>query len=133
MNEVIEIGRITADPELRQTTTGIMVCKFNLAVERSTKDKKVDFIPIVAWRQSAEYLSKYAHKGDEIAVTGRLEQREWTDKEGKKRYSFEVNAETVKVFFGRKSNAAESSETPTYSQGADTAFEELATDDDLPF
>ena len=95
LNHIILMGRLTRDPELRRTGSGIAVASFSVAVDRDFggKDggeKKTDFIDCVAWRQTGEFISKYFTKGRMIVVDGRLEMRDWTDKEGNKRRSAEV-------------------------------------------
>ena len=103
LNRIILMGRLTRDPELRHTQTGTAVASFSLAVDRDFKDrntgeKATDFIDIVAWRQTAEFVSRYFTKGRMAVVEGRLQIRDWTDKEGGKRRSAEVVADNV--YFG---------------------------------
>ncbi len=102
LNHIVLMGRLTRDPELRHTGTGTAVASFTLAVDRDFKnqngEKETDFIDIVAWRSTAEYVSKYFTKGRMAVVTGRLQIRNWTDKEGGKRRSAEVIADNV--YFG---------------------------------
>lgn len=97
LNTITIMGRLTRDPELRRTGSGIAVANFSVAVERDFKgengEKKVDFINCVAWRQVGEFVAKYFQKGAMIVVSGRLEMRNWTDSNGNKRVSAEVNAE----------------------------------------
>ena len=103
LNKIILMGRLTRDPELRHTQTGTAVASFSLAVDRDFKDrntgeKATDFIDIVAWRQTGEFVSKYFTKGRMAVVEGRLQMRDWTDKEGNKRRAAEVVADNV--YFG---------------------------------
>ena len=103
LNRIILMGRLTRDPELRQTQSGASVANFSLAVDRDFKDKQTgekttDFIDIVAWRSSAEFVSRFFTKGRMAVVEGRLQIRDWTDKEGGKRRSAEVIAD--QVYFG---------------------------------
>ena len=103
LNKIIIMGRLTRDPELRQTQTQIPVASFSLAVDRdySGKDgaeKQVDFIDVVAWRSTAEFVKKYFSKGKMVVVSGRLQLRDWQDRDGNKRRSAEVVAENV--YFG---------------------------------
>ena len=103
LNRIILMGRLTRDPELRHTQTGTPVASFSLAVDRDFKDKTTgekatDFIDIVAWRQTAEFVSRFFTKGRLAVVEGRLQIRDWTDKEGGKRRSAEVIAD--QVYFG---------------------------------
>jgi len=100
MNQIVLMGRLTRDPELRQTTGGIPVASFTLAVDRpytskGEGEKQTDFIDVVAWRNTAEFVSKHFVKGQLAAVTGRLQIREWTDKDNNKRRSAEVVADNV--------------------------------------
>ena len=90
MNKVILLGRLTADPELRRTTTGKAVASAFLAVDRFGQEKATDFIPLVAWEKTAEFLSRYTGKGARIAVCGRLQSRSYEDKQGQKRTAYEV-------------------------------------------
>lgn len=150
MNQVVLMGRLTRDPELRHTQTGTAVASFTLAVDRgfAPKDggeRQTDFIDIVTWRNTAEFVCKYFAKGQMAAVTGRLQIRDYTDKEGNKRRSAEVIAENVYFTESKKSREggggggyapAEKSEfTGGYQTpvtGSD--FAELEDDDgDLPF
>ena len=103
LNHIVLMGRLTRDPELRHTGSGVAVASFTLAVDRDfqskdTQEKAVDFIDIVAWRNTAEFVSKYFTKGRMAVVSGRLQIRGWTDKEGNKRRSAEVVADNV--YFG---------------------------------
>jgi single-strand DNA-binding protein len=103
LNRIILMGRLTRDPELRRTQTGTPVASFSLAVDRDFKDKSTgekatDFIDVVAWRQTAEFVSRFFTKGRMAVVEGRLQIRDWTDKDGGKRRSAEVIADNV--YFG---------------------------------
>lgn len=105
LNHVTLIGRMTADPELRYTGQNTAVCSFTLAVERDIKadgEKQTDFIDCVAWRQAAEFICKYFTKGNMTAVTGRLQLRDWKDKDGNKRRSAEVVTEHIYFCEGKK-------------------------------
>lgn len=128
-NKVIIGGRLTADVELKQTQSGVSVTSFSIAVNRKGADKKTDFIDVVAWRQTAEFISKYFKKGSSICIVGNLQKREWTDNNGQKRYSTEVIAEEAS-FVDSKSDgsSADSANIP-----ADANMQEIAVDDDLPF
>ena len=99
LNKIILMGRLTRDPELRRTQSGTAVTSFALAVDRDFKgqggEKETDFIDIVAWRNTAEFVSKYFTKGRMAVVEGRLQIRDWTDRDGGKRRSAEVIAENV--------------------------------------
>lgn len=128
LNHIILMGRLTRDPELRRTTTDTPVSSFTLAVDRdySKNDGKVDFIDIVAWRQTAEFVQRYFKKGRMAVVEGRLQIREWNDKEGNKRRIAEVVAD--KIYFGdsKKSDDTRSVKNEGFSEIDDD-------DDDLPF
>lgn len=102
MNSCNFVGRLCADPELRRTQDGTAVCSFSIAVKRPMVKDATDFIDVVAWRQSAEYLVKYGHKGDVVAVSGTLQIRLWEDKTGGKRRSAEVNATSVELLSSRR-------------------------------
>lgn len=103
LNHIVLMGRLTRDPELRRTQAGVPVTTFSLAVDhdvpnRETGERGVDFIDVVAWRQTAEFVSKYFAKGRMAVVSGRLQMRKWTDNQGNKRTSAEVVADNV--YFG---------------------------------
>jgi single-strand DNA-binding protein len=123
LNKIFIMGRLTRDPELRRTQTGTPVASFTLAVDRDFKDKSTgerstDFIDVVAWRQTGEFVSRYFTKGRMAVVEGRLQIRDWTDKEGNKRRSAEVVADNV--YFGDSKRDGESGNTGYsggYSQG----------------
>ncbi len=112
LNHIVIMGRLTRDPELRRTTSGIAVASFTLAVDRDfgSKDggeRETDFIDCVAWRQTGEFVSKWFAKGRMAVVSGRLQIRNWTDKEGNKRRSAEVVADNV--YFGEGKRDSDSS------------------------
>jgi single-strand DNA-binding protein len=139
LNKTIHIGNLTADPELKQTQDGTSVCSFNIAVNRYSKEpdaKKVDFLTVVAWGPKAEFVSRYFKKGQAIVVCGRLENREWTDKQGNKRISTEIIAEEIS-FAGNKENTTEAKNEPyvpsAYSTENSQNFEEIPGDEQLPF
>lgn len=102
LNKIIVMGRLTHDPELRRTGSGTPVCSFSIACDRDFKsqsgEKETDFFDVVAWRTTGEFVSKYFTKGRMAVVEGRLQIREWQDKEGNKRRSAEINADNV--YFG---------------------------------
>ncbi len=142
LNKVILMGRLTADPELRYTQTSIPVASFTLAVDRSygKEERVTDFIDIVAWRNTAEFVSKWFQKGRMAVVSGRLQVRNWTDKEGGKRRSYEVLAE--EVFFGEPKRGDEGPRAPSPSQYTDhdappqravSGFADIGDDEELPF
>ena len=147
MNHIVLMGRLTRDPELRHTPSGVAVAKYTLAVDRqfTPKDggeKKTDFFDIVAWREKAEFVSRYFVKGQLTAVAGRLQFDEWTDKEGNKRKSAEVIADNVYFAESKKSREQGGSYTQAksgYDSGfsspvAASEYSELEIDDgELPF
>lgn len=109
LNKVILIGHMTANPELKQSTSGVSVCSFSIGVSRrytKGEQQQTDFITIVAWRQQAEFVCRYFKKGQAILVCGQLQTRTWTDNRNNKRYATEVIADEVS-FVERKENAAE--------------------------
>ena len=131
LNKVILMGRLTRDPELRRPGSGTAVTNFSLAVDRDFKsqsgEKEADFIDIVAWRNTAEFVSKYFTKGRMAVVEGRLQIRDWIDRDGGKRRSAEVVADNV--YFG--DSKKETTEEPEYKQ---PDFAEIAEEDgELPF
>ena len=110
LNEIILMGRLTRDPELRYTASNTPVASFSLAVDRDFKpkeggEKETDFIDCVAWRQTGEFVSKYFQKGSMAAVKGRLQIRDWQDKEGNKRRSAEVVVDNI-YFCGKKESSS---------------------------
>lgn len=156
LNRVILMGRITAAPELKTTTSGISVTSFSLAVERSYvkqgEQRQTDFINIVCWRQQAEFVCRYFGKGSMIAIEGQLQTRTYQAKDGTNRYVTEVVADNVSFTGERRdqnnsgySNYNNSGYQPqqnfdpqpeqqtSYSNGSNSDFEEMPLDDDLPF
>lgn len=138
-NKVILMGRITADPELKQTPSGVSVTNFTLAVDRKYnkgEEKQADFITIIAWRHTADFITKYFTKGSAILIEGELQTRSWTDQQGNKRYATEVVA-SVAAFCEAKHSAETNSLPPTQNgaQARDFApqWEELDSDEPLPF
>lgn len=150
LNRIILMGRLVADPELRHTQSGTAVANFRLAVERDFKDKetgerKADFINVVAWRQTGEFVSRYFAKGRMAVIEGRLQVREYDDQDGKRRYDSEVVADSI--YFGDSKRDGESPSAGggsyrapdvPYSDPAPATggqqFEDLTDDDgELPF
>lgn len=136
LNKAILMGRLTANPELKTTPQGTAVTSFTLAVERnySKDEKQTDFINIVAWRNTAEFICKYFTKGQLVAVEGNIQTRKYTDKDGNKRIAFEILAEQVyfaekKTRIDENTNLNEAQEITVNSQG----FEEIEDDAELPF
>lgn len=139
LNKAILLGHLTADPELKQTQSGISVVSFSIGVNRrAAKDaeSKTDFINIVAWRQTAEFVSRYFKKGNPILVCGSIQVRSYTDNQGNKRYVTEVVADEVS-FTESKKAADEGAVRPndTYVPDAYTQpkFEDVSEQDGLPF
>lgn len=136
LNRIIIMGRLTRDPELRFTQSGVSVTSFTLAVDRDFKSKEAegkgaDFIDVVVWRQTAEFVCKYFAKGRMAVVDGRLQIREWRDKSGNKRYAPEILAENVYFADSKRDGGATSDEQP---QGFQEIPDDGETDDgDLPF
>jgi single-strand DNA-binding protein len=139
-NKVILIGNMVADPELKQTQSGISACSFSLAVNRRFSkegEQACDFITIQTWRQTAEFVTRHFKKGKPILVCGQLQTRSWTDKDGNKRIATEVVADEV-GFVGDKDFSEVSNNAPVqpYVPSAYTSqpqFEEVPNDGDLPF
>jgi single-strand DNA-binding protein len=127
LNDITLLGRLTRDPELRRTGSGIAVANFIVAVERDfagpNKEKETDYIDCVAWRNTGEFVNKYFRKGSMIAVKGRLEIRKWTDKDGNSRKSAEVNVENA-YFGGSKNDSGNSGYTGQYNSYSENAFPE---------
>jgi len=130
LNTAIIMGRLTAAPELKATGTGVKVCAFTVAVERNSKGqdgkRQVDFIRCVAWRERAEFLTRYFSKGSMIAVQGNIQTRSYEDKNGNKREAAEIVAEQIS-FTGEKRDTAVPPPEP------DRDFDEIGGEDDLPF
>ena len=150
LNKVILMGRLTRDPELRHTGSNTAVCGFSLACNRDYAPQggqaQTDFIEIVAWGKTAEFVSKYFVKGQLVAVTGRLQTRNWEDKQGNKRISVEVNAEEVHFAEPKRSSQQSTQQfnnqapsranepAPASFDFDDSDFSEIADEDgDLPF
>lgn len=147
-NKVILGGRLTADPELKQTPNGVPVVSFSIAVNRRFQSKEnaqqqTDFFNVTAWRATAEFVSRFFRKGSSICIVGTIQNRTWTDNQGVKRYATDIIAEEVQFVDSRAegSNGASQSGytpdayTPSFSSTAGMApkFEDIKTDDDLPF
>ena len=148
LNKVVLGGRMTADPELKQTTGGVSVVRFSIAVNRrfskggDQAEQQTDFFNLVAWRQTAEFISKYFRKGSSICVTGSIQNRSWQDQQGQKRTTTEIVVDEAMFVDARNEGGAQGSyvpdaynATPSFSSTPSAApnFEELNTDDDLPF
>jgi len=126
LNHIVIMGRLTRDPELRTTQSGISVASFTVAVERDYSgrdggERQTDFIDCVAWRQTGEFVSKYFHKGSMIVVSGRLQSRKWQDRDGNNRTSWEINADNV--YFGESRRDSEANSNNTYGGSFGGGFE----------
>ena len=135
LNKVILGGRMVADPELKQTPQGVSVTSFNIAVNRKpVKDKETqaDFITIVAWRNTAEFICKYFNKGSSICISGSIQVRRYDDKQGNKRYATEVVADEAYFVDGKSDGQTVTRDEPAF-QTPQPNFEEVEQDEDLPF
>lgn len=133
LNQITIMGRLTRAPELRYTASNTPVASFLLAVDRDRTDangvRDTDFIDCVAWRQTAEFVSKYFQKGSMAVVSGRLQLRDWTDRDGGKRRSAEVLVENI--YFGETKRSGNEAPAPA---GGGSAFSEISNEDgELPF
>ena len=146
LNHIVIMGRLTRDPELRYTQTNTPVASFTVAVDRDfgsrdSGEKQTDFIDCVAWRSTAEFISKYFTKGSMAVVSGRLQIRDWEDKNGNKRRSAEIVVDNIYFGDSKRKESSESHFSPTdYDYAARTpaaapsnGFEELDDDGELPF
>lgn len=128
LNTITIMGRLTKEPELRHTQTGKAVVSFTLAVDRDFGEKQTDFVNCFAWQGTAEFISKYFHKGSMMVANGSLQSREWTDKHDQKRTEWEVNVSNA--YFGESKKAASSANPNVYAQD----FKEIGDDDgEVPF
>lgn len=137
LNKAILGGRLTSDVELKLTPTGISVCNFTIAVNRKTgkdKEQQTDFIGCQAWRQTAEFIAKYFHKGSSICVVGSIQTRSWSDQNGNKRYATEVIVDEANFVDGKNDGGQASPAIPEYTSTMPAPnFEEVPNDGDLPF
>lgn len=115
MNIISIVGRLTGDPELRRTGEGNAVCSYSVAVRRPRVKDTTDFINCVTWRQGAEYLAKYGHKGDIVAIVGSMQSRKWTDKNGNNRIEWEIVTDGVELLSSKKSEETTPAQ-PAYPQ-----------------
>ncbi|MBQ2841966.1 MAG: single-stranded DNA-binding protein [Clostridia bacterium] len=146
LNNAVIMGRLVADPELRTTGSGISVSSFTVAVDRrftrQGEDRQADFIDIIAWRQTAEFVCKYFRKGSMIAIQGYIQTRMYEDKNGNKRKAVEIVADNVSFCgskaesntnaFAREDSFANAQPAPSYSTADEGDFKEIP-EDDLPF
>lgn len=134
-NKVILIGNLTAAPELKKTPSGVSVTSFSIAVNRRfAKDgqQQTDFINIVAWRQTAEFVARYFNKGKPILICGQLQTRSWTDQNGQKHYTTEVVADEAAFVENKGASADAGAPAPSYC-GDGQGYEDLSSDEELPF
>lgn len=141
MNAITIKGRLARDPEINHTNSGLAVCSFSVAVDRKFKDKQsgdkiTDWFEVQTWRQTAEFVSKYFHKGSEILISGTMQSRKFEDKNGNKRIAWELVADNVE-FCGGKSASADipysAPSEPALSQGTGDDFAVVDDNEDLPF
>lgn len=136
MNNVSLIGRLTADPELRRTQSGLATTRFSIAVDRrfakQGEERQTDFINIVAWRQTAEFICKYFTKGQRIALTGSIQTGSYTANDGTKRYTFDVVADSVEFTEKKQQNGNYGNNSNININPADD-LAEFPVDEDLPF
>lgn len=138
MNKVFLIGRLTRDPELRYTGSNVPVCSFSIAVNRtftnSNGEREADFINVVVWRKQAENVKNYLSQGSQVAVDGRIQTRNYEDKEGNKRYITEVVADNVEFLGSKKDGNSKGDEPTPYDFKDEEGKEEKTTDvEDNPF
>lgn len=138
LNSVCLMGRLTADPELKSTQLGVSVCNFRIAVDRTYtpkgQEKQTDFINIITWRSTAEFVSRYFRKGQLVAVQGSIQTSQYTDRDGNKRTTFDVVADNV-FFAEKKAESGETKQGAGYDHSPDIQgdFEEIISPDELPF
>jgi len=147
LNTVVLMGRLSDNPELRKTPGDVSVTSFTIAIDKGYakpgQERQTNWIDCVAWRQTADFITNYFDKGSMIAVTGSLQTRTYTDKNGSNRKAVEVVVDTASFCGSKREAGAAPGNAPeaagnfgapqTFSNGADSDFEEVGTDDDLPF
>lgn len=139
MNSIAIHGRLTRDPEMRQTASGISVTNFTVAVDRDYKDqsgeKQTDFFDCTAWKGRGEVIAKYFQKGSEICVTGSMESRKYEDKEGNNRIAWAINVQGFDFCGSKRDSGGDSGGAPSFSSTPSQGFDEASGDDggDLPF
>ena len=133
MNKVILLGRLVNEPELRYTTNNTACCKFRIAVNKPGKQAEgqptADFFQITAWRQTAEFVQKYFHKGQQVLVEGYLRNNSYTDQQGNKRYSDDIHAEQVYFADSKRDKVDDTGD----SYSAVSAYQDPQADEELPF
>lgn len=143
MNQIVIKGRIVHSPELKTTQSGVNVCRFSVAVDRRFKqngEKVTDFFDCVAWRSSADFVSKYFDKGQEILLSGEMQSRQYEARDGSKRRAWEISVDNVDFCGSKQSNAAPEQPAPAYSApkqdaytGHNADFALIEDEGDLPF
>lgn len=140
LNKIIVMGRIVNDIELKKTQSGVEVCSFKVACDRDFKSadgkKECDFIPVVAWRNTASFLAKYFGKGRMVVVDGKLQSRQWTDKNNNRRTEWEIQAENVYFADSKQSNGGGQNNVVAAQETANNEFAEIEDDfseENLPF
>ncbi len=140
MNTISITGRLTDNPELKTTQSGVSVCQYRLAVKRPKVKDTTDFLTVVSWRKGAEYLATYGRKGDMVAVTGVLTARSWEDRDGHKRTAYEVVSDTVELIGGRKEETKtaepvsnDAITAPAYVPSTGQGVDVMYSDEELPF
>lgn len=134
-NKVILGGRLTSAPELKTTSNGTYVTNFSVAVNRRGKDQPTDFINCVAFKERAELIAKYFDKGSSICVVGEIQTRSWKDKDGNNRYATDVIVSEINFVDSKNENTTPGTTyvPDAYKAPAETGYQELGKDDDLPF
>lgn len=133
-NKCILVGNLVSDPELKATGNGVNVTRFRIAVgRRFAKNGETDFLDVIAWRNTAIFVCNHFTKGKPILVSGSIQNRSWTDTEGNKRYATEVVADEVSFVGSKGDNAAGSAAPSAPAYGDTNGFEELSSEDELPF
>ena len=137
LNKIIVMGRIVNDIELKKTQSGVEVCSFKVACDRDFKSadgkKECDFIPVVAWRNTAVFVSRFMSKGRMVVVDGKLQSRQWTDKNNNKRTEWEIQADNVYFADSKQSNGSGQNNGVAAQETSNNEFAEIEDDGDIPF
>lgn len=138
LNHITVMGRLTHDPEMRKTPSGVSVVNFTVAVDRDIKNKETgeretDFLDVVAWRYTADYMSKYCTKGSQVVVDGRLQIRSWTDKDGNKRKNAEIQADSIYITGKKNEDAGHNENASAPAAQTAPAADDNEDEGDLPF
>lgn len=137
LNKFIGMGRIANDIELKKTQNGVEVCSFKVACDRDFKTadgkKECDFIPVVAWRNTAVFVSRFMSRGRMVVVEGKLQSRQWTDKNNNKRTEWEIQAENVYFADSKQSNGGSQSNGVEAQETGESAFVDIEDDGEVPF